>query len=443
MPAAPGLGYEGRMLLGILVAAIVLWVTEALPLASTALLVLILMPLCGVCSFSESFSNAINPAVFFLMGTFAFTVALDATTIPTRICGKVLAWSGTDSRKMLLGFMCACAFVSFFMSDVAACGVFISVGKRLLELNHAEKGKSNLGKAVMIAIPWASFAGGCAVLTGNGCNVVTAGLFASLFGVEITFVQWFLIGFPFAVVMLLVTWFILVKCFKPEPITQESIDLTRAEEEALGPLARSEKLTAGIIVLAFVLWILSSWISALNTAAIAVLAIVLLSVPGASPISFDEMIRRMNWGIILMIMSIFSVSHFIVTTGAGDWIVNAVVESVPAGMQTELVMLLVLSVIGVIAHNVIPVGTALAGIIAYPFGSVALQFGIDMYAVLMVTAWAASIAYLLPLDLVPVQTYSTGYYSFKDMARVGWIASIVQIAASTLMPPLICVVFGI
>lgn len=176
-PETAGLAYEGRMILTILVAGVLLWVTEALPLAATALLILVLMPIMGVCSFADAYANSIGSTVFFLMGTFAFTVALDATTIPTRVCGFVLRWAGNNSKKVLLGFMCACATLSLVMSDVAACGVFISVGKRLLELNQTERGASRFGMALMIAIPYASYAGGMACMAGNGCNVLTVSLF--------------------------------------------------------------------------------------------------------------------------------------------------------------------------------------------------------------------------------------------------------------------------
>ena len=108
------------MVLAILLAGIVLWITESIPLPATALLVLVLMPIMGVCSFSDAYANAMGSTVFFLMGTFAFTVALDATTIPSRMAAFVLRWSGTNTNKMLFGFMCATAFLSFFMSMVAS-----------------------------------------------------------------------------------------------------------------------------------------------------------------------------------------------------------------------------------------------------------------------------------------------------------------------------------
>lgn len=441
-PATPGLAYEGRMVLAILLAGIVLWITDSIPLPATALLVLILMPIMGVCSFSDAYSNAMGSTVFFLMGTFAFTVALDATSIPSRIAAYVLKWSGTNTSKMLLGFMAATAFLSFFMSDVAACGVFISVGKRLLELNNAEKMKSNMGRALMIAIPWASYAGGLAVMTGNGCNVVTVGLFRSLFGVEMTFVEWSMLGIPFCVIMLVTAWIVLIRAFKPEEITQESIDTTMAEVSCLGRLTAPEIKTVAIIALALVLWVMSSWISVLDTAMVAIIAIVLLSIPGCSTIEFKELIGRMNWGVMLMIMCILSAAHFVVETGAGDWLVAAVVDIIPLSWQTPLVVLFVLSAVGAAIHNVVPVGTAVAGIIAYPFGVLAGDFGISMYCILMVVAWQASLSYMLPLDCVPILTYSTGYYKMSDMVKVGWIPTIVLVVLTSTLLPMMCALLG-
>lgn len=441
-PETPGLTLAGREVLSILIAGIIMWATEALPLPATALAVLIAMPIVGVCTFDEAYTHTVNSTVFFLMGTFAFTVVLDATTIPTRIANAVLHWSGTSSNKMMLGFMAATATLSMFMSDVAACGVFISVAKKLLVLNKAEKGTSQLGKALMIAIPWASFAGGCAVMTGNGCNVVTAGLFKTLFGFEITFVQWAMLGTPIALVLLIACWLILTRWFKPEDISIESIEQTQAETAQLGKLQAPEIKTVVVIILAMVFWVLSSWFPVINTAEVAIIAIVLFSIPGWSCLEFKELITRMNWGVILMIMCIISVSHFIVSTGAGDWVVNTIVGSLPDSAKVPLVLVLIMSIIGAVAHNVVPVGPAVAGMIAYPFGAICGEFGICMELAVMLVAFQASFAFMLPLDCVPILTYSAGYYKMTDMIKVGWMPTLVNIVLNVTLLPALCMLFG-
>lgn len=175
---------------------------------------------------------------------------------------------------------------------------------------------------------------------------------------------------------------------------------------------------------------------------VAICAVVLLSVPGFSTLQFKELVSRMNWGVILMIMCILSVAHFVVETGAGDWLVDAVMSVVPEAARTPIVILLIVSTIGAITHNVVPVGPAVAGILAYPLGVIAGDFGISMYCMLMVVAWQASLAYILPLDCVPILTYSSGYYTMLDMLKVGWIPTVVLIVLTSTLLPALCGVFG-
>ena len=279
-------------------------------------------------------------------------------------------------------------------------------------------------------------------MTGNGCNVITVGLFSSLFGVNMNFIEWSMLGFPFCVIMLFSSWFIITRFFKPEPITQASIDATMAEVSDMGRISRPEVMTIVIIALAMVFWILSSWFSFLNTAMIAIFAIVLLSVPGCSTLEFKGLVSRMNWGVLLMIMCILSVAHFVVATGAGDWMVAAVVAALPESWKVPVVVLIVLSTIGAIVHNIVPVGPAVAGILAYPFGVIAGDFGISMYCMLMVVAWQASLAYILPLDCVPILTYSTGYYKMSDMVKVGWIPTVLLVVLTSTLLPALCMLFG-
>ena len=215
-----------------------------------------------------------------------------------------------------------------------------------------------------------------------------------------------------------------------------------AEVSNMGRISRPEVMTVVIIALAMVFWILSSWIPALNTAMIAIFAVVLLSVPGCSTLEFKGLVSRMNWGVLIMIMCILSVAHFVVATGAGDWMVTAVVGALPESWRIPVVVLVVLSAIGAIVHNIVPVGPAVAGILAYPFGVIAGDFGISMYCMLMVVALHASLAFVLPLDCVPILTYSTGYYRMSDMARIGWIPTVLLVALTSTLLPALCMLFG-
>ena len=104
--------------------------------------------------------------------------------------------------------------------------------------------------------------------------------------------------------------------------------------------------------------------------------------------------------------------------------------------------MLVASLIGAIMHNVVPVGPAVAGILAFPLGTIAMDFGIPMYAMLMVVAWEASVSYILPLDCVPVLTYSTGYYTMGQYANAGIIPTLFLVVLTSVCLPLICGLYG-
>lgn len=114
----------------------------------------------------------------------------------------------------------------------------------------------------------------------------------------------------------------------------------------------------------------------------------------------------------------------------------------PDTWKTPFLVLLVLSAVGAVVHNVVPVGPAVAGILAYPFGVLAGDFGISMYCMLMVVAWQASLAYVLPLDCVPILTYSTGYYRMGDMARIGWVPTVALVALTATLLPALCALLG-
>lgn len=98
--------------------------------------------------------------------------------------------------------------------------------------------------------------------------------------------------------------------------------------------------------------------------------------------------------------------------------------------------------VGAITHGVVPVGPAAAGVLAYPLGVIAGDFGISIYCMLMVVARQASLAYILPLDCAPILTYSSGYCTMMDMIKVGWIPTMVLIVLTCTLLPALYGLFG-
>lgn len=435
-----GLTYEGRMSLFIMLAGIVLWVTEAVPLTISGLALLALLPFMGVWTFNDSWSNSVNANTFFLICTFAFTIAISKTSIPTRVIGAVVKWAGTSSSKMILGIMAAVAVLSSVVTNTAATAMSMPLVLKLIEVNGSEKGKSNLGKALMIAAPMAACAGGAALLCGCGLNIIVVGMVESSFGFTVTFLNWAIVSIPMAIILLLVCWLFLVKVVKPEPLTGEAVRVTLAEYEALPKLNRSEFITIFTILLALALWILSTWFSVFNTAGVALLAVAILFLPGATEVTFDDFVKGTNWGIVLLVMAVTSMGTAISVTGAGAWIANSLLGGF-VGMNPFAVLGLASTLVAVL-HNIIPVGPAVAGIAVVPLFELAQLAGVNLTALTVMLGWQSGIAFVLPLDMVSLIPYSYGYFTFKDFIKVGWLPAVTMIIYSCTVLPLLAGMLG-
>lgn len=442
LPETPGLGYSGRMTVALMAAGVILWIAEAMPNAITALALMALMPFLSVCSFSEAWSNSISSTIFFLIGTYSFTVALSSTTLPLRFAGVIMRWAKNDSGKIILGFMCGAAIISMVMTDIAACSVFMALCLHILEANGAEKGKSRLGKALMIAVPWGSAIGGAATLCGCGLNIMVVGVLESNFGISVSFLTWLICAMPMAVAVLPLSWLLLVKCFKPEPISQEAYESTIEQCKGLPSITIREKWAVAIILVTLALWILSTWVTVLNTAAVVMVTMSFFFLPGINVMPFGDFVKGVNWGIVLMIMAVTSISSAMAVNGVGEWLIDVATAGSGAALN-GFAVLLIAAVLGCILHNTIPVGPAVCGILVIPFAQMALASDVSLTALAVVLGWECGVTLIVPLDCVPMVSYSYGYYKFGDMIKLGWVPSLLMVVYAVTALPGICGLLGV
>ena len=443
---AVGLSHEGCLALGVMLAGVVLWFTEALPLTVTGLALLALLPVLGVWSFNDSWSNSVNANTYFLICTFAFTVALSKTTIPTRVIGMVVKWAGTSSSKMILGIMIAVAVLSSVVTNTAAVAMSMPIILKLLDANGGtdEEGnpkKTKLGKALMIASPMAAFAGGAALLCGCGLNIIVVGMTESSFGFTVSFLDWAIVAIPMAIILLIASWFFIVKVIKPEPLSQAAVDASLAEYHALPKLRSSEYIAVFTILLALVLWILSTWFKVFNTAAVALIALGIMFLPGTKVMTFEDFVKGTNWGIVLLVMSVTSMGTAISATGAGSWIATTLLGGL-VGMDPNVVLGLS-STLAAVLHNIIPVGPAVAGICVVPLYELAVAAGVSLTATVVMLGWQCGIAFVLPLDMVALIPFSYKQFTFMDYVKVGWFPAIVMILYSCTVLPMLCGMLGL
>lgn len=443
-PSPDGLSAEGKMSLGIFLVAILFWVTEVMPIAITGWAMVGLVPLLGIMSAADAWTASINNAIIFYLCCFAFASFIARSTLATRMSGLILRWGKTNSSKVLLGFMVCTALISTLMDNLPLCAVMLPIAYAVLDANDTPWGrKSGLAKCFAIAIPWAAAIGGA--MTPSGCiiNILAMTLIQDAFGVSISFVQWMAFGVPMAVITIPAAWFILIKVFKPESLKEEAVANGVERVSSLGRLTASETGGVVIMLVTMVVWIASSWITAIDITVVSLLALGLMFLPGVEAIRFNDFIEDSPWGMMLLMMAVNVLVAALMTTGATEWLVSVVMA--PMTAWPLVVTMIALSVIACLLHNVIPAGPACAGLIAVPFATIVGSMGGNIAATCAMVAWWSAIALMLPLDGVPLLSYSSNrkYFSFGDMLKVGWFPSLVMVIITVTLTPFTAGLLGL
>lgn len=228
------------------------WMTEALPLAATALVPLILFPLLGVSSAKVVAGAYINTTIFLFLGGFLIALAMERWHLHKRIALRIILLFGERPGMITLGFMIAAAFISMWISNTATAVMMLPIA--LAVISRAEEtledaAAQRFARALLIGVAWACSIGGVATLVGTPPNMILVRTFEMGFpgAPQLTFLQWMLFGVPFSIGALFLAWLTLTQIFFRTPRAERRATVDRTaiqnEYEALGPWSYEEKLT--------------------------------------------------------------------------------------------------------------------------------------------------------------------------------------------------------
>jgi sodium-dependent dicarboxylate transporter 2/3/5 len=424
------LSQAGRGLAALFIAALVLWSTEAIPIGLTSLLMVVLPPLLKVVtSISDAAVGYTSPVVFFVIGAYCIAFAVVQSGTGQRFALWLFTLSGTNSKGAVLSSMMGTAAISALVSDVPACAIFMALILPILIKINAQPGSSNLGKAIMIGIPIAALIGGVATPAGSSINILGIDLLQETAGIEVTFLQWMSLGVPMVVVLIPFAWWVLIKVFPPEIESIGDIAEFRAELKSMGPLKDKEKKVIAILGILFVLWILGSWVKHLNVATVSICGAISMFFPGINLLTWRDVEKFIGWETVLMIGSVISLGLMATDTGLSTWLV----KNTLGGITGWNIVLLVASISAftVILHLPLPIAPTINAVLIPAMVVLARDAGINPAIFALPVAFTASCAFLLPLDAVPLVTYSRGYYRMFDMLIPGTLISILWVILTT------------
>ena len=442
VPESIGLERAGICTLGLMIAMIIALVTEPLPIGLICMLGVPLMVVFKIYpSISGALSGYTNHILFFVLVSFGISESMAKVPISKRILAKMIDLFGAKSERILLAVMLCAASLSSIMSNVATTALLITVVLNFLNVYEKEEERKRSGKAFMIGLPIASMIGGMITPAGSPLNILGLDFLTSYAGINVSFVQWMLIGTPIAVVMIFFSWFLIIKVFKLPAIEEEK---TRQYVESLEipeTIDYQEKYVILVVGIMFVLWILSSWFPALAVTVVGTIGFAFLFVPKYGVLDWKEYCGHVSWESFFLIGTMMSMGSALSTNGVSSWIVDLLFSGT---MSFSLpVMIFILSIVIFLLLLPIPIGPALISMLAIPFIDLGSKWGISPVAMIMTLTLCAANCYLLPLDTVPLLTYSTGYYKMTDMPKVSVLIQLVLAVVTAIWIPASLAILGI
>ena len=237
-----------------------LWISEAIPLAATALIPMVAFPLAGVLDTGETAKSYVNSIVFLFIGGFIIALSMERWNLHRRIALNIIHVIGRRADFLVLGFMAASAFLSMWISNTATSVMMLPIGLAIIskmEDAFGDKRTHSLALVLMLGIAYGCSIGGVSTLVGTPTNLAFVRIFQESFpdAPPIAFGQWIIIGIPYSLTLLLVTWFLLTRVLlRVDNSLTLDHSIIRQELDRLGSITREEKMVLSVFVTTALLW---------------------------------------------------------------------------------------------------------------------------------------------------------------------------------------------
>jgi solute carrier family 13 (sodium-dependent dicarboxylate transporter), member 2/3/5 len=442
----PGLNASSKGVLASTLWIAIWWITEVLPISMTALLPLILFPLTGGMELADTTASYGHKLVFLTMGGFMIAIAIEKWNLHKRIALNTIYLIGTDIRKIILGFMLATAFLSMWISNTATSVMMLPIG--IVIIKHLKDNSKGIGdesntfaKALMLSIAYSASIGGVSTLIGTPTNMVMAGAISQIYGYEISFIDWFIFGFPLSILLLFFSWFYLTRiAFSFKEISfpggrEEISELRRA----LGSFTYEQKVVSIVFIAAAICWITKNFLLKsispnIDDTIIAIFFATLLFMINSKD-KKEKILKwrdtlNLPWGVLLLLGSGMSFAKAVDSSGLSIWVGNQI--SAFGTMNLFLLLILLVTVVNFLTE--IASNMATIAMILPILAPICLEFDLHPFVLMVAASVSASCAFMLPVATPPnAVVFGSGYLKMPDMIKKGFLLNVTSILIITIM----------
>ena len=438
---------------GILMA--VWWTTEAVPIAVTALLPIVIFPLLGLAEPAELATAYGNNMLFLFLGGFIVAFAMQRWNLHRRIALNVLQLVGGNGRSLVGGFILASGLISMWVMNTSTTMMLLPIAVSVILVIHKTvggldaKARDDFQFALLLGVAYGSSIGGMATLIGTVPNALLVAFMKETYGTEIDFARWMLVGLPIAAAMLPLAWLALTRgVFKVDFRTSaEGRSELRRMRDEMGAIKTAEKRVAIVFVCMALCWITRPLLvrlpglAALSDAGIAMAGAMALFLVPSGERSDPLLIRwkyaeQLPWGVLLLFGGGLALAGAVTRTGLAEWLgvsLQAIGDLPLLGMVVLVTALIIF--LTELTSNIGTTATFLPVV-----GAVAIEAGVDPIVLTVPVTFAASCAFMLPVATPPnAIVFGSGLLTIPKMAKAGFMLNligivIVTIAAMTLAP---------
>ena len=415
LPTPEGLSSEGHRTLIIVLTALILIISESIPLPAVAMLILIMEVILGVDTPDGVASSFMSDAVFFIMGSLMLAVSIVHQGLDKRLALVIINMTGNKTWRITFGFVAISAIMSSFVGEHTVAAMMLPVALSLIRNTGLDTGKATrLSTLLLFSIAYGCAIGSIGTPSGGGRNVIMIG-YLSEFGLgEISYLEWMKYAYPLMLIEIPIAAIILWFTFTPkQKIMDSAVRKLKVSVAKSGKLNNNQVMAIIVFIMVFLGWgFLSPVIGVGIVALIGVFFYLSFRL-----IEWQDITRRTNWGVIILFGAAISLGIQMKETGAALWVAENALNSLQFIFQdVEVVRWFFSVVLSGILTNLLSNAATVAVL-----GPIVLDMGGNPIILGMATSIASAFAYLtIVASPTCMIIHSTGLVSSNDYLKAGW-----------------------
>lgn len=395
----------------------VLWLTEAIHVTITAILVVVVGTLVGIPDFNAEvgLQSFASPIIYLFFGGFALAAALHVQKLDRKIALKILSLSGGKLSTAVFLIFGVTAFLSMWISNTATTAMMLPLALGILTQVDSKEDRGTF-VFVLLGIAYSASLGGLGTIVGSPPNAIAAK------ALDIAFVDWMKFGIPMMLILLPVLLGAMYLYLKPN--LNRTMQL---EQDEIIPWTKTRLLTITVFIVTAASWILSKQIGAAvgiedTDAVVALLAAV--AVVSLGLVSWKQVSDNTDWGVLMLFGGGIALSNILKVSGAS----LVLGETVANGLQTAPLLVVMLAISAfIIFLTEFASNTASAALLVPVFVAIAEHMGIPSEVLVLIIGIGASCAFMLPVATPPnAIVFGTGLIKQTEMIRTGVILNIIS-----------------